>query len=207
MKPRGLSLITKGILAIEKSISLATKGVLDYWVRGGQAQIKTEEWTFKVIGTKIFEQLYNYHLLGRIENIEESIFTLSGRRLLDFQTDYNIKAVLQSTLNYDSLIWGRRQFLLFSDLQIAGIKENRFNKNFEILALKENILNDKLLIYGTKQYDKEFSSECNGIKEINSELILNTIGTKELQIASSLNIKGKRDIKKLLFALDLLGEE
>ena len=55
MRPRGQSLVTKGIQAIQKGVSLATKGILDRFtilVNGGEPLEKDNDWTLKLKGIK-----------------------------------------------------------------------------------------------------------------------------------------------------------
>jgi hypothetical protein len=207
MRPRGISLITKGILAIKKSISVATRGMLDDLLGGGQSQIKTEEWTFNIIGEKVFWQLYNYSLTGKRLTSKELEFNLFGKRLSQFETIYNIQAFLQSILTYESLIWGRRQFLFVNNLVLSGIKECENIQEIDILATREQILTDKMLVCGAKQFNIEDSILFTGTRQYNTLKSIDIEGTKEINSNNNLLIKGKRDIKPILVALDLLGGE
>jgi hypothetical protein len=208
MRPRGLSLISKGILAIKKSISVATRSMLDeLLLGGGQAQIKTEEWTFNVIGEKVFWQLYNYSLTGKRTTSQKLELNLFGKRLAHFESAYNIQAFLQSILNYESLIWGRRQFLFINDFALHGTKECENIQEIDILATREQILTDKMLVCGAKQFNIEDSILFTGTRQYNTLKLIDIEGTKEINSHNNLLIKGKRDIKPILVALDLIGGE
>lgn len=207
MKPRGQSLITKGIQAFRKGVSLATKGVLDrigIKAPGGEPEIKTNDWIFKIKGIKQFQARFSFVCLGTKVTALEKIISFLGKKLINSELNVLIKAILQSSLKYDTKFIGRKFIPVKTYIELLGQKFIPSELGLELSGIKEILNSEDFLIKGAKQYNFDLESSAIGIKQFIFNKKIDTQGIKELDYNQTTLIKGKRDITPILVALDML---
>jgi hypothetical protein len=210
MRPRGQNLITKGILAFVKSVSLATKGILDELVakkRGGESLPRSREYIFLIQGKKLIDvkfiyniiairqlvEMYEFFLKGKKELVLYNEFLIQAKKITDFINEYYLRGIIYKIYSYITNINGIKEFTFQNELDLAGRKETKQE--------------EELILAGIKQYDFNLEEEILGTKQISLETGIDMSGTKETKLDNELIIKGRRDITSILFALDLLEEK
>jgi hypothetical protein len=181
MRPTGQSLITKGIQAIEKGLSLATKGILDRPYRKG-AESETRDFfsiQYLVKGRKKLD-VRNYLSLIGIKQYDSFFkYFINGIKEMSYTTDYQIKGRVAVEMIYQYLISARRQHKVISTV--------------DILAKLQTIYINQKNITGIRQIKFESKTMLKAAK-----LIKYTNDT--------IKILGKRDITNILRALNLFEE-
>lgn len=212
MRPRGQNLITKGILALVKSVSLATKGILDELVtkrKGGHGQeprLRPREYVFWIEGKKLIDiqSFYNIMAIRQVSELYE--FIVNGKK--EFYICGKILIQAQKLMNYinEYYLRGFIYKIFTHTSSINGIKEFSFKDDIDIAGIKETIQEKELVLSGIKQYNFNLNEELYGTKQTSLETGIDMSGTKETKLDNELIIKGRRDIISILFALDLLEE-
>jgi hypothetical protein len=194
MRPTGQSLVTKGIQAIAKSISLSTKGVLDQLVRKGAESRRREffEKTFPIIGIKEFSLALQYSIVGQKVTTTTFLLDILVKVARPILTEVFVRAVLSRKINEE-------RFVRASRLE-------KFSALHAIIARKQFGLNTKSLLFGKKIIQLSENAEIKGIKEYSLNTASAIVGKKATTLHNDKIITGKRDIKNILLALDIFEE-
>lgn len=197
MKPTGQSLFTKGIQALEKGISLATKGILDRIgiKKGGESEprhSKFFEIFFLVHGIKQFNIKLTYKVVGQKTKELAYVNNLIGKKSINCNKQLMIDGILSSILN--------------SNYIINAKKSNKISKDIFLKAIKQISLSDNKLINGSKQIKLGTEQIISGRKQFEMSTTNRICGKKEIKLNQEEIIKGKRNITNILLALDLFEE-
>ena len=192
MRLRGISLITKGILAKVKAVGLATKGILDELVRvraGGQPTGYLLDKFYDIKGIKQFSLELFYDIKGiKLFYLKDSYIVVVIKEIL-LDSSYKIKALVERKLQVLSLtLKGKRQLEITRCFLSKGIKQI-------------DLLSD-LLLSGIKQ--DNFALDRN-IKAGKSFKSFDTGAFLEIEIDKKFPIRGKREVTNILMALDILN--
>lgn len=209
---RPISIITKGILALKKSLALVTRGLLDkipvkipapVKKRGGSPFVRELQLIFKVVGQKSFINETIYNIIGQKSFNIELIYNIIGRKTFIFNeqvqilgkvqrtldVDYILKALLSSNYNHQININGQKYFPISKPLNLKGSKIFDLNENKKIQGKKAYNLNFEKIIKAKRSF------------ELNKISILK--GKKQHILNETKIIKGKKNITNILMALDL----
>jgi len=207
MRPRGISLISKGILAFKKGIALITKGVLDdiIRVRGGQPG-REVSWFWDIIGIKKFAFRKIYEIIGIKKFTFVYRLTIVGKRAKPVATIFAMKAIKRKKLDIPLQLAGAKVFGFNKELllRLAGTREGIFLlREIDIGGYKRYEFEDYLDLAGIRAFDFGIKHPMLAQKTVDFKNRRKLKGTKELHTDNKILIKGKRDIKNILIALDM----
>lgn len=191
MIPFGRNLLSKGLLALRKGVSLATKGMLDAYRRiVGHAY--EERYGFKrcisVVGRKAFKFEFCNLVKGCKEFKLEEYFNLIGLKSFLFKTTKDITSKLAS---------------IYKELYIIDIKgklQTIFEQNLALAGSKEFSLYFEKGLYGKKQLELEIKKEIIAKKLYEFTTKKELKGIKQIELEKSYSISGKRDIIPIIMA-------
>lgn len=186
------NLITKGFAAIRKALSIGTKGFEDT-VLGGREYVKGFEKIIKIYGRKKFNIIFIYKIKGVKEFILFIKKQIKAKKLINYIRNLFIRAIIEQKINKIFDIVGKKEYFFINNNYISGIKKFNFEKN--------------LLLRGKNQFNLFKNFLCKGIKIFNFNNSCLIDGRKEMDLNQKNTIRGKKDIKNILFAVGLLGEE
>ena len=185
-------IITKGILALRKGISLVTKGIIDQKI-GGKERVGVTifiEELFKIRGIKSFEFEFIYKIQGNRVNRLVHVFALSGKRTTPIEEEYLVKALLERQLTNITELIGKKEFETAQELGLTG------RKRFDLI--------EDLNIAGTKRFDFDLDRQITASRLFNIVENKKLIGKKEIDIDDRMLVKGKRDLTQIMEVLDLI---
>jgi hypothetical protein len=191
MIPYGRNLLSKGLLALRKGVSLATKGMLDVYRRiVGHAY--EERYKFKrcisVIGRKAFSFEFCHLVQGFKKFKLKEYFTLIGLKSFLFKLKKNITSKLASVYKE----------LLFIDIQ--GQVQTIFEHYLALSGNKEFSLHFEKSIYGKRQLELSIEKEIIAKKLYEFAIGKELKGIKQIELEKSYSISGKRDIIPIIMA-------
>jgi hypothetical protein len=190
MRPFGRTLITKGIQALCKGVSISTKGVLDcvrVRVGGGQPYIRPFEITLWLVGKKQFAFEKRYNLVGRELFGLDKKYIIIGKKEFKLNKFYNIKAKVLRSAIYRLLLEGQKKGVFLEDFTVGGRKGYNINTELELA--------------GNKKYNMDLEIAMVGNKSFNYNKEIALVGSKKIEIDKNMEISGKRNIKNILMAL------
>jgi hypothetical protein len=166
MRPTGQSLVTKGIQAIAKSISLSTKGVLDQFVRKGAESRRREffEKVFPIFGVKQFSLKLQYSIVGKKVTYSTFVIDILGRVAKPLLIEAFVQGVLARKLK--------------EALFVHAIKLNKFTNAHALVSRKQFTVNDSKLLFGKKNIALSETASLKGIKEYQLRTASTIVGKK-----------------------------
>ena len=168
----------RGTVAVRKSLSLATKGILDQG-RGGkpQGRIVSFDKMYMIKGIKKSSFKNSIKLHGIRQYATSFIKSIKGKKTIKFNKINSMKAI--------------KQFSFLDSSKVSGIKQTNFVK-------QKNIK-------GSKQYKQNKDINIKGISIHKKNQSYSIKGTKQISFIHKKDLKAKRDIRQLLIALGILG--
>ena len=178
--PRIVNVFERGLYALRKSISLATKGILDQTLPKGTTggRVTGIDIIWKIVGTKKFELIQNYKVKGIVSRIINFLYKILGIKQFSIDFNYAVNAVVASKLK---LV-----------LRTKGIKQFNISEHNRLIGIVS-----RPLVYDTRLI---------GNKRFNIIINANIKGTKQSRFDNSFAIKAKKDITTILVALGILGD-
>jgi hypothetical protein len=197
MKPNPLNLITRGLLGINKAISLITKGFLDELekiaILRGLRKIRGYAFDlhYNVIGKKAFSKAFIYNIIGTklFELVRQ--FALKAKKSIKSVFASLIQAKVQTPFALKTSINGQIGRKINSSLNISGIKATKHFVELEMAGVSQTFFSQENYVKASKSFLTLYTSMIQGIKKTNK--------------IQDINIKGKRDITNILVALDLIN--
>jgi hypothetical protein len=190
---RAISLISKGILARSKAISLATKGILDSLVRKGAQRKIDFVYVYVLSGIKKKETKYTI-LIEAIKSLELlKLLRVESLKQLELIDKYLIRGTLKYSIAKPLTLKTKVTRPLEHYNRLIGSKLTKSEENFNLLGIKQKDTDFRTKLIATKSTSFIESSMLKGRKKSNIE--------------HKTSINGKRDNTVLLEVLDLLEQE
>jgi hypothetical protein len=197
MKPISKNIITKGILGLQKAISLITKGLLDELkeivILRGQRKIKGYAFDlhFNVIGQKAFSKVFAYYITGTKLFEVVCQFALKAKKSIQSIFNSLIQATVSNPFALKTSINGQVGRRINSNLNISGIKSIKHNAELEMAGILRTSFSQENYVTASKSFTTLYTSSIKG--------------TKQTNVREDIKVKGMRDITPILVALDLIN--
>lgn len=190
--PRWSHVVTKGLSALHKSLSLITKGIQDQKV-GGKPIPKINEvnFYFGIVGRKSFSEMLCFNIKGCISKVKAVTLAIFAKKQVLEKSYYSIKAKIAKTIQYQYEIQGRKILDFIHNILLGG-KKDFFIADclVQTQGRKLKKLNVQTPVLAKKSFISNSFSPIKGAKKINSQ--------------EKILVKGKKDIYDILLALNMV---
>ena len=148
--------------------------------------------TLDVDGTKFFKLKKEIELVGEVVQPIDYSYTIEGPVSREIKSLITLSSILTKDFSFSSLINGTYYLDTGLSTPLLGNIEKNISQNLRLRATPETYVTIDKFLFGVKEINKEF------------RLINNYItGEKIIPAKYNIPIKGKKDIIKMLVALDL----